>query len=77
MGGQYGPQYRQLQKPLSEEQARQEVEGYLKSVGNPNLKMGKLEDKGQSWEAEIVTKDGSLVDKILVNKVDGGMRSIY
>jgi mono/diheme cytochrome c family protein len=77
MGGQSGPQYHQLQKPLSEEQARQEVEGYMKSMGNPNLKLGKLEDKGESWEAEIVTKDGSLVDKILVNKSGGGMRSIY
>jgi mono/diheme cytochrome c family protein len=63
--------------PVNEDQAKQEVEGYMKSTGNPNLKLGKIEDKGKDWELEIVTKDGSLVDKILVNKSSGTMRSIY
>ena len=64
-------------KPLSKEQARQQVERYLKSTGNPNLKAGKIEDKGELFQVEIVAKDGSLVDKILVNKSSGTMRSIY
>jgi hypothetical protein len=76
-GSRYGQQYPQPQKPLDEEQAKQEVEGYLKSRANPNLKLGKMEDKGDAYEAEILTKDGSLVDRILVNKKSGGMRSIY
>jgi hypothetical protein len=79
----YGPQYgygRQSQqpaKPLDEAQVKQEVENYLKSTRNPNLKMGKIEDKGNEYEVGIETKDGSLVNKILVNKETGWMRSAY
>jgi hypothetical protein len=79
----YGPQYRygqqnpQLSKPLSENQAKQEVENYLSSTRNPNLKMGKIEDKGNDYQVNVETKDGSLVNKILVNKDTGWMRSAY
>lgn len=62
---------------LNKDQARQQVERYLKSTGNPNLKVGKIEDKGEVFQVEIVTRNGSLVDKILVNRLGGGMRSIY
>jgi hypothetical protein len=41
------------------------------------LKLGKIMDKDQYFEAEIVTKNDSLVDKILVDKQTGWMRSIY
>jgi len=73
----YGRQYQQTSKPLDEDQARQEVESYLKSTGNPNLKMGKIEEEGNNYEVDIETKTGSLVDKILVNKDTGWMRSAY
>jgi len=73
----YGRQYQQPSKPLSEDQAKQEVENYLSSTRNPNLKMGKIEDKGTDYEVNIETKDGSLVNKILVNKDTGSMRSAY
>ena len=73
----YGQQYGQPSKPLSEDQAKQEVENYLSSTRNPNLKMGTIEDKGNDYEVNIETKDGSLVNKILVNKDTGWMRSAY
>lgn len=73
----YGQQYQQPSKPLSENQAKQEVENYLSSTSNPNLKMGKIEDKGNDYEVNIETKDGSLANKILVNKDTGWMRSAY
>ena len=73
----YGQQYRQPSTPLSEDQAKQEVGNYLSSTRNPNLKMGKIEDKGNDYEVNIETKDGSLVNKILVNKDTGWMRSAY
>jgi hypothetical protein len=38
---------------------------------------GKIEDKGSSFEADIVTKDGSLVDKVAIDKSMGWMRSVY
>jgi hypothetical protein len=76
-GGQYGPRYQQPQKPLDEKQAMEEAEDYLKSTRNPNLKLGKIEDKGDQYEVSIETKEGSLVDKILVDKDTGWMRSAY
>jgi hypothetical protein len=76
-GPQYGRQYQQPQKPLDQNQAKQEVENYLSSMRNPNLKLGKIEEKGNGYQVNIVTKDGSLVDKILVDKNTGWMRSAY
>jgi hypothetical protein len=73
----YGQQYQQPPNPLDKEQAKQEVENYLRSTRNPNLKMGKIEDKGNDYEVRVETKDGSLADKILVNKDTGWMRSAY
>jgi hypothetical protein len=78
-GPQYGyrQQYQQLQKPLDKDQAKQQVENYLKSSRNPNLSVGRVEEKGTHYEVDIQTKDGSLADKILVDKNTGGMRSLY
>jgi hypothetical protein len=78
--GWYGPQYGsqdQQQKPLGKEEAKQEVENYLKSTRNPNLKLGTVTDKGSYFEADVVTKNDSPVDKILVNKNTGWMQSAY
>jgi hypothetical protein len=76
-GYQYGPQYQQPQKSLDEKDAKTIMENYLKSTRNPNLKLGKIEDKGRYFEAEILTLKDSLVDKILVDKNTGWMRSAY
>ncbi len=76
-GPPYGPGYQQPQEPLTEKDARGMVENYLRSTRNPNLKLGKIEDKGPYFEAEILTKEGSLADKIAVDKNNGWMRSIY
>jgi hypothetical protein len=73
----YGPQYRQREKPLTEDDAKERVENYLKNSRNPNLKLGKVTGKGAYYEADVVTKDNSLVDKVLVDKYTGWMRSVY
>jgi hypothetical protein len=39
--------------------------------------MGEITDKEKYFEAEILTNDGSLADKIAVDKTTGWMRSIY
>ena len=62
-----------LETPLKEEGARTAVENYLQSTRNPNLKLGKITEQGDAFEAEIVTKDGSLVDKLLIDKSTGWM----
>ncbi len=72
-----GPQYQQPQKPMEEKDAKVSLENYLESMRNPNLKLGKVKDVGYAFEAEILTKDNSLVDKILVDKRTGWMRSVY
>jgi len=76
-GPQYGPQYQQPQKPMEEKEVKEMLGNYLKSTRNPNLKLGNIEDKGSYFEAEILTKDDSLADKIAVDKTTGWMRSIY
>ena len=76
-GRQYGPQYQQPQKPLNESQAKEMVENYLQATRNPNLKLGKIEDKGYAFEVNIVTKDGSLVNKVMVDKNTGWMQPAY
>jgi hypothetical protein len=73
----YGPQSQRFSKPLDKDQAKKEVENYLASTRNPNLKVGKVEEKGKDYEVTIETKEGSLVDKILVSKDMGWMRSAY
>ena len=72
------PQMGKGSGPLTESQAKQEVESRLKTGGNPNVTTGKITDKGEDYEVEIVTKEGGyFVDKILVDKNSGSMRSAY
>ena len=77
MEPQYEPQYQEKQKPVEEKDARAILENYLRSTRNPNLKLGKVTEKDNYFEAEILTKDGSLVDTLAVDKRTGWMRSIY
>jgi hypothetical protein len=82
MGPGYGqqyqqPQYQQPQKPLDEKDAKTILENYLTNMRNPNLKLGQIKDAGTVFEAEIVTKDNSVVDKIMIDKATGWMRSAY
>ncbi len=72
-----GPRQQQSQRDLSKEDARSIVKDYLASTRNPYLKLGKIKDTGNAFEAEIVTKDNSLVDKVLVDKTSGWMRPAY
>ena len=71
--GEIGPGAGRLETPLKEGGARTVVENYLQATRNPNLKLGKITEQGDAFEAEIVTKDGSLVDKLLVEKSTGWM----
>jgi hypothetical protein len=75
MGSQGGSPVAKPGKPLSADQAKAMVEQQI--GGNPNLKAGKVTEKDGAYEVDIVTKDGSLVDKIQVNKQTGWFRSVY
>ncbi|MGB5424484.1 MAG: periplasmic heavy metal sensor [Desulfobacterales bacterium] len=69
--GEMQPGAYRLETPLQEDGARAVVENYLQSTRNPNLKLGKITEQGDAFEAEIVTKEGSLVDELLVDKSTG------
>lgn len=75
MGQQTGPPVAKPGQPLSADQAKAMVEQHI--GGNPNLKVGKVTEKDGNYEVDVVTKDGSLVDKIQVNKQTGWFRSVY
>jgi len=74
MAVQYSPQ---PGAELSEKDAQALLQEYLKATNNPNLKLGNISNKEGFYEADILTKDGSLADKIQVNKGNGWFRSAY
>lgn len=77
MGGWAGRGWYGTTVPLTKEQATEIVQNYILYTGNPNLKVGEVTETDTDFQVEIVTKDGSLVNKILVDKRTGWTRSIY
>lgn len=71
------PPFRQFSKPLDKEDAQALSQNYLDSTNNPNLKLGQETDKGIRYEFDVVTKDNSLVDRLLVSRDTGEIRSAY
>ncbi len=66
-----------LAKDLSAADVQHMLEHRLASQGNPNLKVGKVEEKGgDTFVVEIVTTDGSLVQRLEVDRHRGSMRPI-
>lgn len=55
-------------QPLTNESAKLLIQDYLKYGNSPNLKIGDVRDKGTLFEAEILTKEGSRVDTLQVDK---------
>ncbi len=62
-------------QPLTADQAKAMVEQNI--AGNPNLKAGKVTEIDGAYEVEVLTKNGSLVDKVQVNEQTGWFRSAY
>ncbi len=58
-------------RPMTVDRVTAIVNGMLAMHGPDTLKVGKVEATDDSIIAEIVTKDGSLVDKIEFNKKTG------
>ncbi len=71
-GAAYNPQG----QPVTVERAKQMLETYVSNKYNPNLKVGDISDKGDMFEAAILTKDGCLVEKIQVDKKTGWFRNV-
>jgi hypothetical protein len=69
--GGYGTQGQRI---LTKQDAEAILGNYI--GGNPNLKAGKVEDKTNYFEAEIRTKDNSLVSRLAIDKNTGWVRQI-
>ena len=68
----------QTGKALTQEDAISIVQNYLNQTRNPNLIIGEVEiEEGGDYLVEIVTKDGSLADKLEVDRLSGWIHSIY
>lgn len=76
MGG-HGRQPQSTGKSIDAKEAEAMMKDYLKSTRNPNLKLGKIKDTGKVFEAEILTKKDDLVDRVLIDKETGSIRSAY
>jgi hypothetical protein len=77
LGACEGTPYLRPDRPVTMPEARMLLESCIHSTHNPNLKLGAVKDKGADYEAEIQTKSGLLVDRILMDKKTGWMRSAY
>jgi len=64
-------------EPVDMAEAKMLMGSCIKSTRNPNLKLGKIKDQGTDYEAEILTKSNMLIDRILIDKKTGWMRSAY
>ena len=80
MGGQMnqpGATAQPFSNPRTKEQAQERAEQYLNSLGNPNLKVGELKETAASYEIEVVTKDDSLMNRLIIDKKTGELKSQY
>jgi len=73
----YGRHHQSTGKAINAKEAEIMMKDYLKSSRNPNLKLGKIKDAGDSFEAEILTKKNDLVDRVHIDKATGYIRSAY
>ncbi|MCG7852259.1 MAG: hypothetical protein MIO92_07035 [Methanosarcinaceae archaeon] len=73
----YGRQYPSRGKTIDVKEAEAMMNDYLKSSRNPNLKLGKIKETGNAFEAEILTKKNDLVDRVHIDKATGYIKSAY
>jgi hypothetical protein len=66
-----------LEEPVTMDQARYLVTNYIYLLGIPNLMPGKIIEKDNEFDAEIITKDGSSLDMLIIDKHTGEIKSPY
>ncbi|MEE8541737.1 MAG: hypothetical protein V3S66_08750 [Desulfobacterales bacterium] len=80
-GGDYAPQQRKSdgymaqKQSITKEQAYELVSSHVKRL-NPNLTVGQINDAGNFYEAEILSKDNEVIQLIGVDKFSGRMMLI-
>ena len=62
-------------KAIERPQAINIFENYLQSQNNANLKLGRVEDTGRFFKADILDQNNSLMDVIHLDKETGSLKS--
>jgi hypothetical protein len=62
-------------QPVTHDQAKALMEDHLKSGNNPDLVLGEVSETQDYFNAQVTTKDGTVVDKLQVNKTTGFISS--
>lgn len=77
MGGYGHGQMEPLRRDLTADEVKHMMEHRVAWAGNPNLKVGEVTEKDDDTiEVEIVTKNGSLVQKIEIDRHTGRMQTL-
>ena len=66
-----------LEEPVTMDQARFLVDNYIYLLGDSDLKSGKIVEKANEFDAEIVTKDGSSLGMLVIDKQTGVIKSPF
>ena len=66
--------YYNQSNPLNKRDAKKIAGEYLKAWNNPNLKLGMQSENKNEFEIHVITKDNSLVQKLMINKQNGTIR---
>ena len=81
-GGDFVPQQRSsvgsyFNRPaLTKEQAFDVLSNHVKKI-NPDLEIGELKDGGGFYEAEVLSQEKEVVERLAVDKKSGQLRVIY
>ncbi|MGW8272550.1 MAG: hypothetical protein ACWGN7_04080 [Thermodesulfovibrionales bacterium] len=73
-GGSGGGTYGEKRAVATKEEAEKVLKGYF---GKKQVRIGKITEKELYFEAEILDSGNTLIDKVIVNKRTGRIRSIF
>ena len=74
-GGTIRSGYRGPEGPTTKFDAQLALRSYV--TRDPNVQLGSIRDKGDTFEADVIGKDRSLVGRVIVEKDTGWIRSTY
>jgi hypothetical protein len=74
-GGMMRPGYLGPGRAMTNLEARLALRNYV--TRDPNVQLGSIRDKGDSFEADVIGKDRSLVGRVVLEKDTGRIRPIY
>jgi hypothetical protein len=66
-----------LEEPVTMDQARYLVDNYIYLLGDSDLKPLKILEKDNEFDVEIITKDGSSLGMLIIDKQTGVIKSPF